>query len=124
MLSYSDFSIHETREEKVSGGLKFLNCVVQIIPLGMDTSNFQFENVRTGKYGTVVWATLWNFEGTYEVDSVAFFSSDGVQWGATALPGQYVVDAIVGDNDVLIFGENPQLVNTDTPQPVLVGTAG
>lgn len=104
--------------------LLLLDDLIGDADLGMDTSNFQFENVRTGKYGTVVWATLWNFEGTYEVDSVVFFSSDGVQWGATALPGQYVVDAIVGDNDVLIFGENPQLVNTDTPQPVLVGTAG
>jgi hypothetical protein len=90
----------------------------------LNLDDHHFDNVRTGNYGTIVWASRWADNGDYDVDTVVFFTSDGVEWGATVLEGTYLVDAIVGDDEILAFGEQPALVNTGTPQPVFVATAG
>ena len=70
-----------------------------------------------------MWASRWSDE-VYDIDTVVFFTSDGVEWGATMIDGTYLVDAIVGVNEILVFGEQPALVNTGSPQPVFVATAG
>ncbi len=89
----------------------------------LDLDGYNFDNVRTGDYGTIVWASRWAGEA-YDVDTVVFFTSDGVEWGATMIDGTFLVDAIVGVDEILVFGEQPALVNTGTPQPVFVATAG
>lgn len=93
-----------------------------------DTSQFELVNVKTGEYGAIAWAVKWpDFNeqsgesiGTYE--SIVLYSPDGVGWGATEVSDVEVVDVIVGEDNALIFLNDPQRAE-GTPQPIMLASA-
>ena len=90
----------------------------------VDTEGFQIMNVRTGKYGVLAWAVRSASPGENEFadDSIVLYSPDGIGWGATEVPGAEVIDAIVGEGDVLIFLNDPDLPE-GAGQQVVTGQA-
>lgn len=90
----------------------------------LDVTGYQPDRIFIGQYGVVITASKWEDGGNYgRVDSIVFFSSDGLSFGATPLEGLGVGSVMVGVNGVVVFADNVELANSDTPQPVLFGTA-
>ncbi|MGI9605037.1 MAG: hypothetical protein ACR2P0_02745 [Acidimicrobiales bacterium] len=87
--------------------------------LDIDLIGYSLDSLKTGEYGAVAWAVNWDVPD--ERNTIVLYSPDGVAWGATLLEGIEVVDMIVGADGVMAFGQNPELVNTGTPQPVFFG---
>lgn len=81
-------------------------------------------NVRAGDYGAVAWAVKWqdtNGNGQ-PYDSIVLYSPDGVEWGATDVPDVEVVDVIVGDQEVVLFLNDPDR-DEGVAQPIMLGRA-
>lgn len=90
----------------------------------LDTTGYQLMNVRAGDYGAVAWAVKWqdtNGNGQ-PYDSIVLYSPDGVGWGATDVPDVEVVDVIVGDQEVVLFLNDPDR-DEGAAQPIMLGRA-
>lgn len=90
----------------------------------LDTTGYQIMNVRAGDYGAVAWAIRWQEveDGGQPYDSIVLYSPDGVDWGATAVPDVEVVDVIVGDEEVVLFLNDPDRPD-GAAQPIMIGRA-
>ncbi len=82
----------------------------------IDTSGHDLFQVKSGDFGVVAIAVEWSPAGT---NSIVLYSSDGMSWGATELAGVEAVDAIVGDDGVMVFTTSP---GSDSPAVVLLGS--
>jgi len=86
---------------------------------GLDGSDAYISNISTGDYGVVAWAVEWNRSG---YNSVLLYSPDGMSWGATEVPDQEITNAIVGEDGVLVFVNDPEREVGD-PQPIFFASA-
>ena len=97
---------------------------IESLAPGIDVSGFVAERVFVGNYGVVVVALEWEDVGEYgQANSIVLFSSDGMSFGTTPLDGMAVSSVMVGSDGVVVFANDMDLANSDTPQPVLFGTA-
>ncbi len=98
---------------------------------GIDTKDLHLNQVVAGDYGVVAWAARWNETGELnpvdfvpDIDTVVFFSQDGINWTATELEGLDVSHVSVGTDSVMVFAADPFKANdAEANQPVLLGRA-